>query len=68
LPLKGGVVVMVAIGCLVPLMLMVAGAVAGGIINGNRDAVWGALASVCLGLLAMLALFWGLDRIRSRTL
>ena len=59
---------MLAVGCLIPIVLMIAGAVVGGVVSGGHDAVWGGLAGAAIGLVAMLALLWGFERIRNRGL
>lgn len=59
---------MLAIGCLIPIVLMIAGATVGGVVSGGHDAAWGALAGAAIGLAAMIALLWGFERIRGRTL
>ncbi len=57
---------MMAVGCLIPIVLIIAGAAVGGIIDGNHAAVLGALAGAAIGVVAMIGLLWGFDRIRSR--
>lgn len=57
---------MVAVGCLVPLVLIIAGAAAGGVIAGSHAAMLGAIAGAVIGAIAMIGLLWGFDRIRNR--
>jgi hypothetical protein len=59
---------MVALGCLIPIVLIIAGAAAGGVINGSHDAMLGATAGAVIGALAMIGILWGFDRIRDRGL
>ncbi|HSZ94603.1 MAG TPA: hypothetical protein VK822_35070 [Acetobacteraceae bacterium] len=48
---------MPALGCLIPFVLMIVGAAAGGAIGGTRPAIWGGVAGFVIGLLcALLAL------------
>ncbi len=57
---------MPAVGCLLPIVLMIAGAALGGVVSGGHDTVWGGVAGAAIGLLAMIAMFWVFERIRSR--
>ena len=57
---------MLALGCLIPLVLIAAGAVAGGMIGSGHDAILGAVVGGGLGAVVMAALLWGWDRIRVR--
>ncbi|MGC1412399.1 MAG: hypothetical protein WA864_26065 [Acetobacteraceae bacterium] len=51
------VVEMPALGCLIPFVLMIVGAAAGGAIGGTRPAIWAGVAGFVVGLLgALLAL------------
>jgi hypothetical protein len=61
-------IVMLAVGCLLPLVLMIAGAAVGGIVGGSHDTIWGGLAGAIIGTAGMLALVWGFEKIRSRGL
>lgn len=56
----------IAIGCLVPILLVFVGAAAGGAIGGTGDAVWGAVAGGVVGLVVMVGLGWGWERIRGQ--
>jgi hypothetical protein len=58
---------MPAIGCLLPVVLMFAGAAVAGVVSGGRDAVWGGVAGAAIGLAAMIALLWVFERIRRRS-
>ena len=57
---------MLALGCLVPIVLIVAGAAAGGAIAGSHAALLGAVAGAVVGAVAMVGVLWGFDRIRDR--
>jgi hypothetical protein len=59
---------MVALGCLIPIVLIIAGAAAGGAIAGSHAAMLGAIAGAVIGAIAMVAMLWGFDRIRDRGL
>jgi hypothetical protein len=56
---------MLAVGCLIPIVLMIAGAAAGGVIAGTHAAMLGAIAGAVIGVAAMLGILWGFDRIRN---
>jgi len=47
--------IMPAIGCMIPLVLLILGAGAGGAIGGTVFALWGGLAGFVIGLLGALA-------------
>jgi hypothetical protein len=57
---------MLAVGCLIPLVLIVAGALGGWAIGGQTDSIIGAVAGGAIGAVAMIALAWGWDKIVSR--
>jgi hypothetical protein len=57
-----------AVGCLIPIVLIIAGAVAGTAIGGQHDAIIAAVAGGVIGIAAMIALLWGWERIRSHRL
>jgi hypothetical protein len=57
---------MVAVGCLIPIVLIIAGAAAGGITAGSHAAMLGAIAGAIIGAVAMIGVLWGFDRIRNR--
>ncbi|HEY8290690.1 MAG TPA: hypothetical protein VIG49_15555 [Acetobacteraceae bacterium] len=59
---------MLAVGCLIPILLIVVGAAAGWAIGGQVDAAYGAVGGGIIGTIAMLGLVWGWDRIRNRGL
>jgi len=59
---------MVALGCLIPIVLIIAGAGAGGAIGGSHAAMLGAIAGATIGAIAMVAMLWGFERIRDRGL
>ncbi len=45
---------MPALGCLIPFVLMIAGAGVGGAVGGSRYAIWGGIAGFAIGLLGAL--------------
>ena len=55
---------MAAIGCLLPLVLLVAGAAIGGVIGGTSGGIWGAVIGAALGIAAMLAMWRWFARAR----
>lgn len=44
---------MAAIGCLLPLLLLFAGAALGGVAGGGTGGLWGGAAGLVIGLIAM---------------
>ena len=59
---------MLAIGCLIPFVLIIAGALAGGAVGSTRDVVIGAVAGGMIGTIVMIALMMEFERIRGRGL
>jgi len=57
---------MLAVGCLIPLVLIVVGGAAGWAIGGQHDELVGAAGGGVIGVAAMIALVWGWERIRNR--
>lgn len=57
---------MLAVGCLIPFVLIVAGAVGGWALGGHTDAILGAIAGGVVGVAAMVALAWGWEKVVSR--
>ena len=55
---------MLAAGCLMPLVLLAAGAVIGSAIGGTRGGTWGSIIGFAAGTAFLLALLWGMQRIR----
>lgn len=55
---------MVAIGCLLPLVLMAGGAVVGGVFGGTTAGLWGAAGGFAIGLILMLAALRMFERAR----
>jgi hypothetical protein len=55
-----------AVGCLIPLVLLVVGAAAGWAFGGQHGSILGAVGGGIVGTVAMIALLWGWDRIRDR--
>jgi hypothetical protein len=58
---------MLAVGCLIPIVLIAAGGFAGGALGGYHAAIVGAMAGGAIGMAAMMALVWAFGRIRSRS-
>ncbi len=56
---------MAAIGCLIPLVLMIIGAVAGSAIGGRTVGVWGGAIGVVVGVAAMLLMWWLFERAKN---
>ena len=56
---------MIAIGCLLPFVLLVAGAVIGGTVGGTPDGIWGAAIGGAIGLVAMLLMLRWFERMRA---
>ncbi len=59
---------MLAVGCLIPFVLVAGGALAGGALGGGHDAVVGALLGCVAGVIAMIAVIWGIEQISRRRL
>ena len=57
---------MLAVGGLIPIMLLVVGAAAGGATGGQHDAVLGAFGGAVIGLVVMIGLAWAWQRLTSR--
>jgi hypothetical protein len=55
-----------AIGCLIPFVLVLAGGIAGAVAGNGRAAVIGAVAGGVIGTIVMIALLMGFERIRGR--
>jgi hypothetical protein len=55
---------MPAVGCMIPLILLIAGAGIGGAVVGTAYAVWGGLAGFVLGLVVALAALRAFGRAR----
>jgi hypothetical protein len=53
---------MVAIGCLIPFVLMATGAAAGGLLGGMTAGLWGCAGGFTVGLIAMVALLGMFER------
>lgn len=53
---------MVAIGCIVAVALVFAGAIAGVMIGGTAAGLWGGAAGLVLGVVVMLLTLWLLDK------
>lgn len=62
----GGTDCMLAIGCLLPIVLVVAGSGIGVVLGSTTAAVWGAVAGFFLGCVGMLAMLWGIESIKHR--
>ena len=53
---------MIAIGCLIPFVLMAVGAAAGGLLGGMAAGLWGGAGGFIVGLIAMVALLGIFER------
>jgi hypothetical protein len=53
-----------AIGCLIPFVLLIAGAVAGAMWGGTTYGIWTAAAGFAIGIVAMLLVVRAFDRAR----
>jgi hypothetical protein len=58
------ITIMPAIGCMIPLVVLIVGAAIGGAIGGTTFAVWGGLAGFVIGLLGALAALRAFERAR----
>jgi hypothetical protein len=56
-------VIMLGLGCLLPIVLFSVGAVGGAALGGQHGAVFGAIGGVVVGVILMIALAWGWERI-----
>lgn len=57
---------MTALGCLLPFVLMIAGAAIGAAVGGGHGGIVGAIAGLVLGAVIGGGLFWTLARIERR--
>jgi len=57
---------MLVIGCLLPLLLLAAGGVAGLVIGGTVAGLWGAGTGFVVGCAALIVLLWGFERVKER--
>ena len=55
---------MLAIGCLIPFVLIGIGAALGSYLGADRGGYWGAGAGFAAGLVIVAVLFWALERFR----
>ncbi len=55
---------MAAIGCLLPVFLLVAGAAVGGVVGGSTTGLWGGGVGLAVGLILMVLVFWAFERAR----
>jgi membrane protein implicated in regulation of membrane protease activity len=55
---------MLAAGCLMPLVLLAAGAVVGSAIGGSRGGTWGSIIGFAAGSVILLGLLWAMQRVR----
>lgn len=55
---------MLAIGCLLPLILVIAGSGIGAALGSTAGGVWGGIAGFVLGCAGFLGMMWGLERIK----
>jgi hypothetical protein len=56
---------MLAIGCLLPVLTMIAGGAIGFAIGGASAPLWGGGAGFAIGLVLMIFLLLGFERLRS---
>jgi hypothetical protein len=57
---------MLAIGCLMPLVLLAAGGVLGSFAAGTHGGIWGSIIGFASGCGVLLGLLWALERVRQR--
>ncbi len=57
---------MLAIGCLVPIVLLAAGTGIGTLIGGTKAAEWGAGIGFVVGCIGFVVLIWGFERLKDR--
>ena len=57
---------MVAIGCVIPFVLMLLGAAIGAAIAGDRGGLWGLVAGFLIGAACMALAYWIFERARNR--
>jgi hypothetical protein len=57
---------MLAIGCLLPLILLAAGGGIGIAAGSTAAGVWGGAAGFIVGCVALVGLLWGFERIKNR--
>ncbi|WP_109809113.1 hypothetical protein [Sphingosinithalassobacter portus] len=55
---------MAAIGCFVPVFLLLGGVVLGAVLGGSQGALWGGVAGVLLGSAVPVAMFLSLRKAR----
>ena len=63
-----GMADMLAVGCLIPFVLIARGALAGGAIGGGHNVIMGGLIGCAAGVIAMIVLIWGIEQISRRRL
>ncbi|MGA8191774.1 MAG: hypothetical protein WB902_00190 [Acetobacteraceae bacterium] len=57
---------MIAIGCFLPLVLLILGGIIGVAIGTTTAGLWGAGAGFVIGCIALIAMLWGFDRLKGR--
>lgn len=57
---------MLALGCLLPVLMVAAGTGIGAAMGSTAGGIWGGIAGFFLGCLAVLALIWGIEEIKQR--
>lgn len=55
---------MAALGCLLPFVLLFAGAILGGLSGSTSDGLWGGVAGLAVGVVGMLVVLWLFSRAR----
>ncbi len=54
---------MLGLGCLLPIILFSVGAVGGAALGGQQGALLGSIGGAVVGVILMIALAWGWERI-----
>jgi hypothetical protein len=57
---------MLALGCLVPVVLLAAGGAIGALIAGRHGGIWGGIIGFACGCAVLLGLLWALERAKTR--
>lgn len=56
---------MLAVGCLMPIVLLAGGGVLGSAVAGRHGGIWGSIIGFACGCGIMLGLLWAMGRLRS---
>jgi hypothetical protein len=57
---------MLALGCLVPVVLLAAGGTIGALFAGQHGGIWGGVIGFAAGCGVLLGLLWALERAKAR--